>query len=212
MADYPTDIYTEPVADGDTLKHLGPLRGLAGRWEGVRGVDVKPKADGPRKQAYVEHYDAQPIDPQTNGPQLLYGLRYHTFITKPGLTKMYHDQVGHWLWEPATGAIIHTLSIPRGQIAMASGFATADATRFELVATRGTEVYGICSNPFIEHAFKTLEYRIVVTINPDGTWSYDSDTVLQILGQSEPFHHTDRNTLSRVGEPHPNPLAVSSAG
>ena len=212
MADYPTDIYTEPAAHGDTLMHLGPLRGLAGRWEGVRGVDVKPKADGPRKQAYVEHYDAQPIDPQTNGPQLLYGLRYHTFITKPGLTKMYHDQVGHWLWEPATGAIIHTLSIPRGQIAMASGFATADATRFELVATRGTEVYGICSNPFIEHAFKTLEYRIVVTINPDGTWSYDSDTVLQILGQSEPFHHTDRNTLSRVGEPHPNPLAVSSAG
>ena len=213
MADFPTDIYTEPTnQDGDTLNNLGPLRGLAGIWEGRRGVDVKPKADGPRTQVYVEHYELQPIDPQTNGPQMLYGLRYHTFITKPGLTKAYHDQVGYWLWEPATGAIIHTLAIPRGQVAMAAGTATADATSFELVATHGTEVYGICSNPFIEHAFKTLEYRIVVTINPDGTWSYDSDTVLQILGQSEPFHHTDRNTLARVGEPHPNPLAVSSAG
>ena len=208
MADFPDDIYTEPVnQDGDTLNNLGPLRGLAGVWEGTRGVDVKPKADGPRTQVYVERYEAHPIDPQTNGPQLFYGLRYHTFITKPGLTKMYHDQVGHWLWEPATGAILHTLSIPRGQVAMASGFATADATSFELAATRGTEVYGICSNPFLEHAFQTVEFRIKVTTHPDGRWSYDQDTVMRIRGRDEPFHHTDRNTLTRIGEAMRNPLA-----
>ena len=208
MADFPDDIYTEPAnQDGDTLRNLGPLRGLAGIWEGTRGVDVKPKADGPRTQVYVERYEAHPIDPQTNGPQLFYGLRYHTFITKPGLTKMYHDQVGHWLWEPATGAVLHTLSIPRGQVAMASGFATADATSFELVATRGTEVYGICSNPFLEHAFQTVEFRIKVTTHPDGRWSYDQDTVMRIRGRDEPFHHTDRNTLTRIGEAMRNPLA-----
>jgi len=208
MADFPDDIYTEPAnQDGDTLRNLGPLRGLAGIWEGTRGVDVKPKADGPRTQVYVERYEAHPIDPQTNGPQLFYGLRYHTFITKPGLTKMYHDQVGHWLWEPATGAILHTLSIPRGQVAMASGFATADATSFELVATRGTEVYGICSNPFLEHAFQTVEFRIKVMTHPDGRWSYDQDTVMRIRGRDEPFHHTDRNTLTRIGEAMRNPLA-----
>ena len=213
MADFPTDIYTEPTnPDGDTLNNLGPLRGLAGVWEGRGGVDVKPKADGPRTQVYVEHYELQPIDPQTNGPQLLYGLRYHCFITKPGLTKTYHDQVGYWLWEPATGAIIHTLAIPRGQVAMAAGTAAADATSFELVATRGTEVYGICSNPFIEYAFTTLEYRIRVTTNADGSWSYDSDTVMQIRGRDEPFHHTDRNTLTRIGAPTPNPLARPPAG
>jgi len=208
MADFPDDIYTEPAnQDGDTLRNLGPLRGLAGIWEGTRGVDVKPKADGPRTQVYVERYEAHPIDPQTNGPQLFYGLRYHTFITKPGLTKMYHDQVGHWLWEPATGAVLHTLSIPRGQVAMASGFATADATSFELAATRGTEVYGICSNPFLEHAFQTVEFRIKVTTHPDGRWSYDQDTVMRIRGRDEPFHHTDRNTLTRIGEAMRNPLA-----
>ena len=213
MADFPSDIYTEPAnQDGDTLRNLGPLRGLAGIWEGTRGVDVKPKADGPRTQAYVEHYELHPIDPQTNGPQLLYGLRYHTYITKPGLAKMYHDQVGYWLWEPETGAITHTLSIPRGQVAMASGTASADATSFELVATRGTEVYGICSNPFIEYAFKTIEYRIKVTTNADGSWSYDSDTVLMIRGQTEPFHHTDRNTLTRIGAPRLNPLAPKPTG
>jgi len=48
---------------------------------------------------------------------------------------------------------------------------------------------------------------IEVTTHEDGTWSYDEDTVLMIQGQSEPFHHRDRNTLSKVAEPTPNPLA-----
>ena len=204
---YPDDIYTEPAFDVETLNNLGPLTGMAGLWRGQRGLDTKPKADGPRKQAFVETIELQPIDAQTNGPQLLYGLRYHTHITKPDQVKTYHDQVGYWLWEPATGKIIHTLAIPRGQTAMAVGYAAADARSFELVATRGLETYGICSDEFIELAFKTVEFRIKVTINADGTWSYDEDTVLMIKGQTEPFHHTDRNLLSKIGEPTPNPLA-----
>ena len=208
MSDFPEDIYTEPaIQDPDTLNNLGPLRGMAGIWRGERGLDVKPKADGPRKQAFVETIELQPIDPQTNGPQMFYGLRYHTHVTKPEQVKTYHDQVGYWLWEPATGLLIQTLAIPRGQIAMASGHAAADATSFELVATRGPETWGICSNPFLEYAFRTVEYRIKVTINPDGSWSYDEDTVLLIKDKPEPFHHTDRNTLYRIGEPTPNPLA-----
>lgn len=208
MSDFPQDIYTEPSnVDVDTLKNLGPLRGMAGIWQGTRGLDVKPKADGARKQAYVERIELQPIDPQTNGPQLFYGLRYHTHVTKPDQVKTYHDQVGYWLWEPATGTVIHTLTIPRAQTVMAVGKATADASTFELVATRGQLDYGICSTPFLEHAFKTVEFRIQVTINADGTWSYDEDTVLEIRGQAEPFHHRDRNTLSKLAEPTPNPLA-----
>jgi hypothetical protein len=208
MSAFPADIYTEPSSlDVDTLKNLGPLTGMAGIWRGTRGLDVKPKAEGPRKQAYVERYELQPIDPQTNGPQLFYGLRYHEHVVKPEQIKTYHDQVGYWLWEPATGTIIQTLAIPRAQIAMAVGKAAADARSFELVATRGQETYGICSTPFLEYAFKTVEYRIKVAINADGTWSYDEDTVLMIRGRSEPFHHTDRNVLTRIGEPTPNPLA-----
>lgn len=207
MSEFPKDIFTEPSdLDIDTLNNLGPLRGMAGVWEGTRGLDIKPKADGPRKQAFHERIELQPIDPQTNGPQLFYGLRYHTHVTKPGQVKTYHDQIGYWLWEPATGTIIQTLAIPRGQIAMAVGKASADATSFELVARRGDESYGICSNPFLEYAFKTVEYRIKVSINPDGTWSYDEDTVMMIKGQEEPFHHMDRNTLVKVAEPTPNPL------
>jgi hypothetical protein len=98
------DICTEPRdVDVHTLAHLGPLRPLAGVWEGARGLDVKPKAQGPKQQAFVERIELQPIDPQTNGPQLLYGLRYRTHITKPDQRKTHHEQVGYWLWEPATG-------------------------------------------------------------------------------------------------------------
>ena len=202
------DIYTEPHDyDLNTLNQLGPLRPMAGIWQGTRGLDVKPKAEGPKKQAYVERIELQPVDPVTNGPQLLYGLRYYTHITKPDNVKTYHEQVGYWLWEPATGTVIHTLTIPRGQVAMAAGQATADATSFELKATQGLETWGICSTPFIQEAFRTTEFIIKVTINADGTWAYEEDTVLQILGQDEPFHHVDKNLLSKVGEPTLNPLA-----
>jgi hypothetical protein len=206
--DYGDDIYTEPAdVDNDTLANLGPLARLAGRWRGTRGVDVNPKADGPETQAYLETIDLVPIDPQTNGPQLFYGLRYHQFVTKPGEVGAYHDQVGFWLWEPATGDLYQTLSIPRGQTVLARGHAAADATRFELVATRGTTVNGIVSQPFLEAAFTTLEYRIVVTLLDGDRWMYDEDTVLQVRGQAEPFHHRDRSTLARVAPAEPNPLA-----
>jgi hypothetical protein len=208
MTQFPKDIYTEPSnIDVDTLSNLGPLRALAGTWQGRRGLDVKPKAEGPKKQAYVEHMELQPIDPQTNGPQLLYGLRYHTHIVKPDQIKTYHDQVGYWLWEPATSTVIHTLTIPRAQVVMAAGQASADARQFELTATQCTESFGILSAPFLEYAFKTVEFRIKVTVNTDGTWSYEEDTVLLIAGNPEPFHHTDRNSLTKIAEPTPNPLA-----
>ena len=208
MNEFPEDIYTEPAdVDVDTLANLGPLRPMAGIWQGLRGLDVKPKAEGPKKQAYVETIELQPIDPQTNGPQLLYGLRYHTHVVKPDQLKPYHDQVGYWLWEPATNTVIHTLTIPRAQVVMAGGKADADAKQFELVASRDAESFGIRSAPFLEYAFRTVEFRIKVSINPDGTWSYDEDTVLMIRGRPEPFHHTDRNTLTRIGAPTPNPLA-----
>jgi hypothetical protein len=205
---YSDDIYTEPAdIDVHTLRNLGPLTGMAGIWEGRRSMDVNPKAAGPVQQEFVERIELQPIDPQANGPQLLYGLRYHTRVVKPGEIETYHDQVGYWLWEPATGNLIQSLAIPRGQTAMAFGRAAKDATHFELIAKRGMETNGICSNPFLEHAFKTIEYRIKVTINSDGTWAYDEDTVLIVRGQAEPFHHTDRNILSKVADPTPNPLA-----
>ena len=208
MSDLPRDIYAEQDdIDVDGLANLGPLAPLAGVWEGAKSLDVNPFYEGDRKQRYFERIEAQPTDPQSNGPQLFYGLRYHVHIVKPGEVETYHDQVGYWLWEPATGLILHSLAIPRGQALLAKGHAAADAKRFEVTAQRGSTENGIVSTEFLERAFRTDSFRMEVTVNADGTWSYEEDTVLAIPGRAELFHHIDRNTLSRVGPAIPNPLA-----
>jgi hypothetical protein len=207
MSDIPDDIFTEQDADAETLNNLGPLRRLAGIWEGDRGVDLNPKADGPERRTYRERIELQPIDPQSNGPQLFYGLRYHVHVNTDEEAITFHDQVGYWLWEPATGLILQTVSIPRGQVAIAAGQATADAQVLKLTATRGQTEYGICSTTFLEQAFRTDSYSIEVTFNPDGSWSYVSDTMLTVRGNPEPFRHRDVNILVKVAEPQRNPLA-----
>ncbi|HEY2396450.1 MAG TPA: heme-binding beta-barrel domain-containing protein [Rudaea sp.] len=207
MTDFPKDIYTEPTPDVDTLANLGPLAAMAGIWKGTQGLDINPKAAGPERQPFVEHIELQPIDAQTNGPQLFYGLRYHTRIVKPGEIEALHDQVGYWLWEPATGSVIQMPTIPRGQTAMAIGRAAADAKSFHLEAVRGSTTNGISSNAFLEYAFRTDSYAIAITIHDNGTWSYEQQTTLTIPGQAKPFLHTDRNTLVKIGEPTPNPTS-----
>jgi hypothetical protein len=206
---YPGDIFTEEDRDVDTPKNLGPLAPMAGIWLGSRGFDVNPNPGEESHQAFVERIELQPIDSQANGPQFFYGLRYHTHIVKPGEVETFHDQIGYWLWEPRTGNLIQTLTLPRGQTALAVGKAASNATSFELTAVRGSTVNGICSNPFLEENFRTMEYRIKVTINANGTWEYEQVTTLQVRGQSEPFLHTDRNVLTKVGEPTPNPTALN---
>jgi hypothetical protein len=208
---YGDDLFTEPPGDPDTLANLGPLAPMAGAWEGIKGADQHPIAEGTGYDAYVEHYELEPIDRQTNGPQLFYGLRYHTHVVKPGEVETFHDQVGYWLFEPATETVTFTLGIPRGQVLLAGGHAAASATEFELTAALGSEVYGICSNPFLHQAFRTLSYRIHVTINDDGTWSYEEEGVLQIPGRDDLAHHIDCNTLTRVSPPTPNPLRQARA-
>ena len=207
MTDRADDIFDEPDnVDPDTLANLGPLRRLAGTWEGLKGVDVNPKAEGPERKEFTERIDLQPIDYQLNGPQLFYGLRYHTHILATDEEATFHDQVGYWLWEPATGLVLQTLAIPRGQIAIAAGHAAPDATSLVLAARRGNTDYGICSTAFLEQAFRTDSYRIEVTFNPDGSWRYVQQTMLLVRGRTEPFAHRDENTLTKVAEPVPNPL------
>lgn len=206
MTDFPKDIFTEPAdVDPDTLANLGPLRRLAGEWQGRKGVDLNPKADGPEQREYIEHILFEPTDPQANGPQLFYGLRYHVRINTPDEDIAFHDQVGHWLWEPATGLVLQTLSIPRGQVAIAAGHAAEGDDQLVLTAERGSTEYGICSTAFLEHAFRSDRYQLTLTFNSDGTWSYVSETTLAVRGQPQPFIHRDRNTLAKVAEPKPNP-------
>jgi len=213
MTGFQDDIFTEPEdVDPDTLANLGPLRPLAGVWQGRKGVDVNPKAEGPERREFIERITLQPIDPQANGPQLLYGLRYHIHILTEEEDTTFHDQVGYWLWEPATGLIMQTLALPRGQVALASGRGAAGDRTVKVRADRGGPGYGICSTEFLEWAFRTDSYELTITFEADGGWSYVSDTMLVVRGRDEPFRHRDRNTLARVGEAIPNPLARIANG
>jgi hypothetical protein len=202
------NIFTEPKSvDPNTLRNLGPLCKMAGVWEGRKGKDVNPKAKGPERNEYIERYSLQPIDPQLNGPQLLYGLRYFTFITEPDKTEMFHEQVGYWLWEPATQTVLHTLAIPRGQIAMAAGAVKPSASQFTLSARRASLTNGIVSGVFLEEHFTTLAWDIEINILSNESWSYAQDTQLLVKGRDTIFHHTDANTLRKIEEPTPNPSA-----
>ena len=219
--DYGSDLYTEADGSDDTLANLGPLGPLAGIWTSTTGADVHPVGPGSdvtgpvidddEHNTFVERYELQPIDPQTNGPQLLYGLRYHTHLVKPGEVETFHDQVGYWLWEPAAHTVLHTLAIPRGQTLLASGPAEPDATEFEVSAELGSTVYGILSNPFLDRAFQTVSFRMRISVQGDGTWSYEEHTTLRIPGRDGLVDHVDRNTLTRIGEATPNPVAAAAA-
>lgn len=87
-----------------------------------------------------------------------------------------------------------------------------DSTEFEVSAELGSEDYGILSNPFLNAAFRTVSFRIRVTANTDGTWSYEEHTMLRIPDRDGLVDHVDRNTLRRIGEPTPNPIAAAAGG
>ena len=81
---------------------------------------------------------------------------------------------------------------------MAGGTAEPDARSFKMQAELGSQSYGICSNPWMAEEFKTEHYEIDIEIHDDNSFSYVEDTVLRIKGQSELFHHIDKNTLQRI--------------
>ena len=203
-----SDIYTEAPAAADTLATLGPIAPRAGKWYGEDGGDTHPEAEGPVAEPYHETWTFEVIDPQNNGPQVFYGLRYHVAITNPGELKAFHDQVGYILWEPETGKIYMTLAIPRAQIAMAEGTAKPGDKEIVLRAEAGSDVNGICSNPFLNEAFNTKSWEIRFKFHEDGTFSYEQDTILVIPGVKGEFHHTDTNHLHMIEAPRPNPAMI----
>ena len=202
----PTDIFTEPDYSPDTLTNLGPLRRLAGEWQSDLGVDVSPKAEGPERRAFREYIRMEPIDPQTNGPQLLYGLRYHTHINTAEEAITFHDQVGYWLWEPATGMIMQTIAIPRGQVVLAGGIAVPGDKRISVEARRGDTRFGICSTTFLEEAFRTDYYRIDITFNDDGSWTYVTRTDLAV--RAIPQHSTIMTPIRYAGSRPPRRILL----
>jgi hypothetical protein len=183
----------------DLIGHLGPLAWLAGVWEGQKGEDVSPSDDrGTERNLFREQMTFDPMGPVQNHEQTLYGLRYATTVWRIGEMDPFHEELGYWLWDAQATQVFRCFIVPRGVSVIAGGTVEPSATSFSLAADVSSHTYGICSNIFLDKAFKTVRYELTVTLLDGDRLRYKEDTQLQIPGQTELFHHTDQNTLSHV--------------
>ncbi len=185
--------------NANIIDKLGPLAALAGIWEGAQGVDISPGKEGPVETAYRERIVFEPMGPVENGPQILYGLRYSTTAWRIGEDEPFHEELGYWMWDSQAKQIMRCFMVPRVVTVNAIGTAEADTKSFSLTAILGSKTDGVLSNPFLDKAFRTVRYELEVIIHNDSSFSYEEDTILQIHGQEKLFHHTDQNTLKRLG-------------
>lgn len=182
----------------EEIQGLGPLGALAGVFEGEQGVDIAPSPERtPEETRFRERATFEPIGLVENHSQKLYGLRYATTAWRLGEESAFHEEVGYWLWDAEAKQVMRCFLVPRGVSVIAGGTVEPDASSFELAADVGAETYGICSNPFLDEEFKTVRYELKVTVSENG-FSYEEDTQLRVKGQSEIFHHTDANVLTRA--------------
>jgi hypothetical protein len=180
-------------------QELGPLAGLAGIWEGDKGTDVAPDDTPTDKEInkYRERMTFEPTGLVANHAQKLYGLRYTTMAWRLGADDPFHEEVGYWLWDAKDKQVLRCFIVPRGIALIAGGSAEADASAFELAAELDSPTYGICSNRFLDREFKTVSYALKFEQRDANTIHYWEDTVIQLEGVAELFHHTDENTLTR---------------
>jgi hypothetical protein len=183
-----------------TPAQLGPLAGLAGTWEGSKGLDVSyhNEDDEVGETIYREKVTLSPFGPVDNGSQQLFGLDYRMAAWRGDEEDPFHTEVGYWLWDAARGEIYRCVMVPRAAVILAGGKATADSTSFTLTAEVGSSTYGVLENPYLAEHAATKQFSITIDVGKDA-WSYEettSCTMARMGGQR--FAHTDRNELTRV--------------
>ena len=180
----------------------GTLDALAGEWQGEGGLDTAYSNSKGEVIAtpYLEKLTMKPFGPVDNGEQCLYGLDYRMAAWRDGHDDPFHTEVGYWLWDGATGEVLRGFVVPRGITVLAGGIADADATTWTMYAKQGDPQYAIGENRYLAEHAATVSYDLAITLNDDGSWSYEESTMLKMSAmRGELFAHTDRNTLKRVG-------------
>jgi hypothetical protein len=140
----------------------GPLGALVGEWEAEGGLDTAySQSQGEvLGTPYLEKLTFKPFGPVENGSQSLYGLDYKTAMWRADEDNPFHTEVGYWLWDAATGEILHGFVVPRGITVLAGGTAAADATTFTLSAAAGDPQYSIGENKYLAENASTLSYTV----------------------------------------------------
>jgi hypothetical protein len=173
---------------------------LAGTWEGDEGLDVAYSNQNAclAETPYQERTSFSPFGPVENGSQVLYGLDYRTSAWRPGEEIPFHTEVGYWPWDAADGQVMRSFMVPRGCTILAGGPAGLDDTTFTMTAEVGSETYGILSNRFLAANARSTSYAVTVSVDDDGTYSYEETTTMEHRRSPELVVHTDRNRLHRV--------------
>lgn len=183
----------------EIIDNLGPLAPLAGVWESDKGVDTSRVHGVETVTKFREKLAFEPLGPVNNGPQALYGLRYSTVCWRLDDANAFHEELGYWLWDKDRKQVMRCFLVPRGVLVNAGGYVEEGSKSFRLEAESGSLTYGVLSNRYLDDSYKTKRYSLNVTINEDGSFSYSEDTELWIPVKQEIFHHTDENTLTKVG-------------
>lgn len=178
----------------------GPLAALIGEWEGEGGLDhaFSHSKNEVLDTPYLEKLTMKPFGPVDNGSQSLFGLDYKSAMWRGDEENPFHTEVGYWLWDSATNEVLRGFVVPRGITVLAGGTAAADATEWTMHAAIGDEQYGIGENKYLAQNASSVSYDVTITINADGTWSYNEMTMLRMKEFPELFPHGDHNTLHRV--------------
>lgn len=184
----------ERIIDG---VDYGPLSVLVGAWRGEQGTDVAPEPDGAEVSLFYEHMVFEPVGVVTNAEeQNLAALRYHQVVSRQSNDAVFHNQTGYWMWNPADGLIMQSLTIPRGVCLIAGGSATCteDETVLTVHAALGDPDWGVVQPPFMREKASTRSFDHRVAVRGD-RMHYRETTVMDIYGKR--FDHTDENTLLR---------------
>jgi hypothetical protein len=177
----------------------GPLAQLVGKWIGDRGLDNAPDADAnPDKSAYTDEITFTISGPAENAEeQNVVSVKYHHVVRKLENGRIFHDQIGHWIYEKSTNIIMHSLSIPRAVCLLAGGeYKEEDgASIFNVEAVAGSETYGIVQSPFMLKKAKTKAFKMNLSVKGNEL-NYHEVTSLHIYGKD--FEHIDKSKLFRV--------------
>lgn len=179
----------------------GPLQFFIGRWES-KGYTGENKAPDPERQEENTKFRQEiiftPAGVVENHEQALYALNYSTQAWEEGEDEEpFHQERGYFLWDPANGDVMKSFIVPRGITVNAGGNIEEDATSFTVSAKVGDDVYGICSNPFLDKEFKSISYDVTFSIIDKNTFSYDENTQIKIKGREKLFQHTEKNIMVR---------------
>ncbi len=176
----------------------GPLACLVGVWKGDEGMDVAPEPDDDEHNPYYETLVFTAAEDVTNAEeQTLCAVRYHQQVSRKSNDNVFHDQVGYFLWDPSTGVICQTLSIPRAVTLLAGGEAKVDGdtTTIKVKAVEGDKDWGIVQSPFMQEKARTTAFTHTIKVTGDRL-EYSETTVRDIYGKDQ-YQHTDGNTLKR---------------